>query len=204
LILNSATYQQSSRTTPSTRSGGVLAAFPKRRLEAEVLRDSMLQLAGVLDERFYGESVPTLRSGDGRSVVATNSPDRNRRTVYISTRRTTVPTFLTVFDEPAMDTNWPKRNDSVIPQQALALMNSQFVLDCAKAFAQRVLREGRLDFPSTLERTFLLVYGRPPDRDERALFKSFSEAQPRSETAEQLWSTICHALLSSNEFLYAD
>jgi hypothetical protein len=164
--------------------------------------------------------VPTLRSGDGRSVVGTNSPGRNRRTVYISTRRTTVPTFLTVFDEPAMDTNWPKRNDSVIPQQALALMNSQFVLDCSKAFAQRVLREGQdmgtprggtrptrergLDFSAMLQRTFLLVYGRPPDRDEGALFKKFAESQPRSDTAEQLWTTICHALLSSNEFLYAD
>ena len=47
----------------------------------------------------------------------------------------------TVFDEPTMDTNWPKRNDSVIPQQALALMNSSFVLECSERFAQRVLRE---------------------------------------------------------------
>ena len=165
----------------------------------------MLQLAGRLDLRFFGESVPTQKLSDGRSVVATNSPDRNRRSVYISTRRTTVPTLLSAFDTPAMDTNWPRRNDSVIPQQALALMNSPFVLDCAEQFARRVLRERGDSFRSRLDRAFILAYARPPVADEIDLFKSFcaSRADLQNQT-EKLWTTICHALLSSNEFLYVD
>jgi len=229
LILNSATYRQSSQNPQLMNNDGqaekLLAQFPRHRLEGEIVRDTMLELAGKLDTRLFGESVPTQRQPDGRSIVATNSPDRNRRSVYISTRRTTVPTFLNVFDTPAMDTNWPKRNDSVVPQQALALMNSSFVLDCSEQFARRVLHEGGPNFNSRLERAFLLAYGRLPDRDEMEMLKKLCTVEkksfdtngpltpndpltptlfPKGERENETWTMICHALLSSNEFLYVD
>src|SRR5207237_254682 len=104
LILNSATYRQSSTLDPlkpglQTKidpANKLLWHFPTRRLEGEIVRDSMLSLAGRLDLRLFGESAPTQRLADGRNAVSTNSPDRNRRSVYISTRRTTVPTMLSV------------------------------------------------------------------------------------------------------------
>ncbi|HMC26179.1 MAG TPA: DUF1553 domain-containing protein, partial [Verrucomicrobiae bacterium] len=209
LILNSASYRQSSHnprvTSGDSQSEKLLAQFPTHRLEGEIVRDTMLELAGRLDTRLFGESIPTQRQADGRSIVSTNSPDRNRRSVYISTRRTTVPTFLSVFDMPAMDTNWPKRKDSVIPQQALALMNSSFVLDCAEQFARDVLHETAGSFNSALQRAFLLAYGRAPQQDEIDIFAKFSATQKAAgDNQEKIWTTICHALLSSNEFLYVD
>jgi hypothetical protein len=202
LILSSATYRQSSH---SAQSDNLLSHFPVRRLEGEIVRDSMLEVAGGLDKRLFGESVPTQKLADGQSVISTNNPGRNRRSVYISTRRTTVPAFLSVFDMPAMDTNWPKRNDSVIPQQALALMNSPFVVDCSEQFAKRVLREGGTTFKTRLQEAFLLAYGRLPEKDEIEMFKTYSTSQPNSnDTPEKLWAGICHALLSSSEFLYVD
>src|SRR5439155_6685360 len=209
LILNSATYRQSSHNPGATsgdpQSEKLFAQFPPRRLEGEIVRDTMLELAGKLDTRLFGESIPTQRQPDGRNIVSTNSPDRNRRSVYISTRRTTVPTFLSAFDMPAMDTNWPTRNDSVIPQQALALMNSSFVLDCSEQFARRVLREAGGGFNSALQRAFLQSYGRPPHPAEINMFGKFCATQKAAgDSPEKIWTAICHALVSSNEFLYVD
>jgi len=200
LILNSAAYQQSSTVRENHKPDTFLASFPKRRLEAELVRDSMLELSSQLDTRLFGESIPTQRLADGRNVVPDNNPGRNRRSVYISTRRTTVPTFLTVFDEPTMDTNWPRRNDSVIPQQALALMNGAFVLDCSQLFARRLLQHAG-SFTDRLTRAFELAYGRPPDAQELTLFREFCGG---NEADEKAWRTICHAIFSSNEFLYVD
>jgi len=204
LILNSATYRQSStseKTKPGKNAVQSLARFPTHRLEAEIVRDTMLDLSGQLEPRLFGESIPTVRLADGRSAISTNNPGRNRRSIYISTRRTTVPTLLTVFDEPTMDTNWPKRNDSVIPQQALALMNSSFVLECSERFAQRVLRESADAFEARLGRAFELAYGRLPQKEEVQLFREFCSNHNGNEKS---WAAICHALLSSNEFLYVD
>jgi hypothetical protein len=214
LILTSSTYRQASAA--DTTHGPPALRLPRRRLEAELVRDAMLDVAGLLDRRLYGESVPTQRLLDGRNVVATNHPGRFRRSVYLSTRRTTVPSFLAAFDAPVMDANWPKRSDSVIPQQALGLMNSPFALECAEGFAARTLREGGPTFESRLRRAFLLAYGRPPSGEDLELFQraarpAESAFDPETSGAAgpapdelEVWTTLCHALLSANEFLYVD
>lgn len=230
LILNSATWRQTSFIAATVRreadanlasddttaahasTGAAAAGFPSRRLEAEAIRDALLEVAGLLDRQLFGESLPTQRLPDGRTDISTNSTTRLRRSIYISTRRTTVPTLLTAFDAPSMDTNWPKRNDSVIPQQALALMNSSFALECSEHFARRVLREGGPIFEKRLGRAFALAYARQPEPDEVALFKKFGESHGNAAISSggdkpltlESWTAICHALLSSNEFLYVD
>ena len=70
----------------------------------------MIEVSGRLDRRLFGPSVPTERRADGSFDLKQGHADRLRRTVYVHTRRTYVPTFLTCFDEPQMDTNWPKRS----------------------------------------------------------------------------------------------
>jgi hypothetical protein len=194
LILNAATYRQD-----GPGASGLPAAFRPgpRRLEAEAIRDAMLDVGGRLDKRLYGPSIPTERRKEGSFGIKAGHEGRFRRSVYISTRRTYVPTFLTLFDEPAMDTNWPTRSRSAIAQQALALMNDPFVLDCAEAFARRVMAEGGEDAHLRLRRAFALAYGREPDAGERALFLAAAE-EPNG------WRTLCHALITSNEFIYVD
>jgi hypothetical protein len=210
LIMLSATYRQRTASREEPASGPrVPAAFRPgpRRLEAEAIRDSLLDVAGCLDRRLFGPSVPTQRLKDGQFAIKPDHPDRFRRTVYISTRRTHVPTFLALFDEPLMDTNWPKRSASVIPQQALALLNGDLALECAERFARRVAAEAGPGFDERLSRAFALAYGRAPDDEERALFRwSLPPAGGGGEPPadEAFWRTACHAILSSNEFLYVD
>jgi cytochrome c553 len=211
LIMLSATYRQrtTSREEPTSGLPPVPAAFRPgpRRLEAEVIRDSLLETAGCLDRRLFGPSVPAQRLKDGQFAIKPDHPDRFRRTVYISTRRTHIPTFLALFDEPLMDTNWPRRSASVIPQQALALLNGDFALECAERFARRVTAEGGPAFEERLHRAFALAYGRAPDAEELALFhRSLPAADGGGEPSgdDAFWRTACHALLCSNEFLYVD
>jgi hypothetical protein len=169
-----------------------------RRLEAGELRDALLKVGGRLDERLFGPSVPTERRGDGSFAVKHQHQDRLRRTVYIHTRRTHVPTLLTLFDEPQMDTNWPERTTSAIAQQALALMNEPFVVECAHALAGRVLNESGDGFKERLDRAFDLVYQRAPSPAEIDLF------QQAANGVENPWPILCQALLGSSEFLYVD
>jgi hypothetical protein len=220
LVMGSATYRQATVASNRTRarpssskqidhddenddeddSSSPFAAFNPgpRRLEAGVIRDAMLEVGGRLDKRLFGPSVPTERRGDGSFDIKHGHADRLRRSVYIHTRRTYVPTFLTLFDEPQMDTNWPRRSTSAIAQQALALMNEPFVAECAQVFAARVLAEGGDTFAGRLERAFALVYQRAPSAEERALF------QQGAAGSANPWPVICQALLGSSEFLYFD
>ncbi len=210
LILLSATWRQSSQDDPAKRevdpADKLLWKFPKRRLEAEIIRDAMLSVSGLLDGRLFGESVETKKQPDGQYAVPADHPDRCRRSVYLSTQRTQVPSFLAVFDAPAMDANWPKRSASAVAQQALALMNNPFTLECMDHFAKRVMdREG-----STGERIAFavkLAYGRAPGREELALLRDFLQHKPGASAPDAeagAWRRLCQALLSSNEFIYVD
>ena len=214
-ILLSTTYRQSSAIDRERQAADpenrLLGHFPTRRLEAEVIRDSMLKVSGRLDARLYGPSVPTRRLEDGSFVVDPESGGRNRRTVYVSTRRTGIPNFLKAFDAPVMDTNCSRRSASTIPQQALAAMNNRFTLECAGRFAERVLVDAGETFTERLGLAYRLAYGRSPTLEETALVRRFVRGFP--ETAERgggvvdplsAWRAACQALLSSNEFLYVD
>jgi hypothetical protein len=205
LILNSATYRQETVLRERARANSKKVGQPSpafmpgpRRLEADAIRDAMLEVSGQLDRRFFGPSVPTERRGDGAFDIKQGHADRFRRTVYIHTRRTFVPTFLTLFDEPQMDTNWPRRSTSAIAQQALALMNDPFVLDCASAMARRVMSEGGDSFDGRLKRAFALAYQRAPSKEEVKTFQKLTVG------AENPWPVICQALISASEFLYVD
>lgn len=200
LILRSAVYQQASGDSDVDPS--LLATFPRRRLEAEAIRDAALSIAGKLDPTFFGESVPTKKSTDGSDNVPSTHPGRYRRSVYLSTRRTALPTLLTLFDAPSMDTNWPQRHDSAIAPQALALMNDPEWIEYAVALAARVRSETDSDV-ARINRLFELAYARLPDADELALMRTeLSEVQ--GPDRNDRWTTLAHALLASNEFLYVD
>jgi len=219
LILLSTTYQQASgdgprkgrpsvdAPTPATGNAERwLARFPRRRLEAEPIRDALLRVAGLLDLRQFGETVPTVKGSEGEFSIPRDHVGRYRRSVYLTTRRTWLPTFLALFDAPAMDTNWPKRSRSAIAPQALALMNNPLMVECAERFAERVKTEAGPGFTPRLARAFLLAYGRPPAKDEIVLMRGLMETPARreGESDDTDWRMVCHALLSSNEFLYVD
>ncbi len=202
LILLSSTYQQAAtpasdpttvaRVDPGNR---LLGHFPRQRLDFEVLRDSMLAASGELD----------LAAG-GRSFDLETNPVVPRRTIYGRVDRKFVPAALRAFDFANPDTHAPQRHTTTVPQQALYLLNSDWIMDRAKAVAHRVLAAG--DSPGAAERVtrlYSFVHQRPPSDREQALGLAFLNpggADPDSTvpTLEQL----AQVLLFSNEFSFVE
>lgn len=212
LMVNSSAYRQASLSELDTDNAArelspqLLASFPRRRIEAEAMRDSLLAVSGLLNPTMFGESIATVAQSDGSYSVPKDHPGRHRRSIYLSTRRTQLPTLLQLFDAPSMDTNWPQRHDSAIAPQALAMTNDPFVIECADALAGRILRE-RFSTEDRIAHAFEICYARKPDPDEVKLVSEMvSSPLDRSSLDDErsLWRSVAHALVASNEFIYVD
>ncbi|HVK19195.1 MAG TPA: PSD1 and planctomycete cytochrome C domain-containing protein [Fimbriiglobus sp.] len=184
-ILLSGTYRQSSildprssilQTDPDNRLWG---RYPRRRLEAEAIRDSLLAVAGKLDP-----------SRGGPSLRDFASP---RRTLYLTTIRSDRTGFGPLFDMADSTAPVDKRTVSTVAPQALFLMNHPFVKQQAEAFADRVLARPEAD---RLDYAHRVAFGRPPTDAERAL--GLDVVKPGGREA---WAAWCHLLMQANEFV---
>lgn len=145
----------------------LLAAMSVRRLEAEAIRDSILEVAGVLERQVMGPSV----GGAAR-----------RRALYVVVYRNSLNPFLSAFDWPAPFTTKGRRDVTNVPAQSLALMNDPFVVDHSRIFAQRVLRDATAKTDEhRVARFFELGLGRTASQVELAgairFMKTASERQ---------------------------
>ncbi|HEX4590202.1 MAG TPA: DUF1553 domain-containing protein, partial [Gemmataceae bacterium] len=213
LILTSAVYRQSSRPREGLNSidqdNRLLARFPVRRLDAEAIRDAMLQISGELDARAGGPYVPSQRTADGTVEIAENAAGALRRSIYLQQRRTQVVTFLQLFDAPSIVTTCGKRTPSTVPLQSLALLNSEFVRARSKAFAARLAREAGDDAGKRIDLAARLAWGRPPLPEERAPCETFLAKQTEQYGQEKdadrrAWTDLCQMIFAGNAFLYAD
>jgi len=232
LIVTSNTYRQSSLSNEVSAKedshNRYFWRFPRERLEAEVIRDSSLAVAGVLNAKVGGPSVmPELPAGmpTPRGGWTVSQPeDRNRRSVYIFVRRNTRYPMLEAFDMPDTHESCGRRNTTITAPQALALMNGKVVLDWAQSFAGRVVREAGPELRSQIDRAYELAYSRRPDGSERDTVMTFFDKQqgivskrlaegkklalPIGATQEidparaAALVDFCHMLLNSNEFVY--
>jgi hypothetical protein len=213
LILNSASYRQTSELVPQAFSidpdDRLLWRMPVRRLDAEALRDAMLAASGQLDRRFGGPYVPTSRNGPGEVVVDRKTDGANRRSLYLQHRRTQTLSLLGVFDSPSLVVNCLERPVSTIPLQSLSVLNSEFVIDQARHFASRLAKEAGEGLELRIDRAFVLAVARDPTSREREASSAFVEAQ-RAQYAGQddadlkAWTDFCQMLLASNTFLYLE
>lgn len=236
LMVTSATYRQSSlaltQTLADDPDNTLFARMPRRRLEGESVRDALLAVSGRLDRRVGGPSVfPDLppgvetRGGWTRSALAA---DRNRRSIYVFARRNLKYPLFDAFDAPDSNVTCPERNVSVNAPQALMLLNSGLVMEQARGFAGRVLREAsdRNDLGALVNRTYRLAFGRSPHANETRRAVAFIEeatarlsersARPKGlELPEPLPEghdlaqaaalvDYCHVLLNLNEFVFVD
>jgi hypothetical protein len=207
LIVMSAGYRQSSRPDPSAvsidASGRLLWRKPPLRLDAEMVRDAMLAVAGVLDPSLGG---PSFRDFDVTQApgtpahlyvpIAADGPGTNRRTLYRAWARGGRNGFLDAFDCPDPSTTAPRRAVTTTPLQALAMLNNEMVLRLADRFADRLRREAGANPDRQLERAYRLALGRSPDEDERARARA---------VAEQFGpEALARALFNCNEFLYVE
>ena len=151
-----------------------------RRMESQVVRDSLLHLAGKLDLTLGGPSLDPDK--------AESSP---RRSLYFIQNADVEHRFLATFDNSNVLECY-RRNESVVPQQALALTNSKLTRDCADALAAKM---SKLDERAFIEQAFITILNRPPTDTERA-------ASLEGFTAlKQNRSLFLQALLSHNDFV---
>ena len=156
LIVTSATYRQSSNVTPMAAGRDpenvLLARGPRVRLEAEVIRDSLLKAAGLLSTKMYGPGVRPLQP-EGVTEVAYGKPtwqpstgeDRHRRGIYTFRKRTAPFAFTTTFDGPSGEACIARRDISNSPLQALTLLNDPMFLEIARALGREVLAAADTD-----------------------------------------------------------
>ena len=153
LIVTSATYRQSARVLPMVRrrdpENRLLARGPRRRLQAEFVRDNALEVAGLLSRKMHGPPVfPVQPPGVWNHIgVASNlwatskGADLYRRGLYVYWRRTVpYPSFIN-FDAPSREACTVQRSRSNTPLQALTLLNDPVYIEAAVAFAGRMLTE---------------------------------------------------------------
>ena len=186
--------------------------MPKRRLDAEAIRDAMLMAAGTLDlNPPVGSPVALLEGGDRNPIVnRLLSADSPQRSVYLPVLRDHVDEMLDLFDfaEPAYVSG--DRDETSVPTQALYLMNSERVTKAALAMADRLLALKASD-AERVERAFQLCYGRRPSTSEMSAVKRFFGDFPAAQAAKDVrttqrqgWAAFCQALFQAAEFRMID
>jgi hypothetical protein len=190
-----------------------------RRLEAEIVRDSILAASGALDRTPGGPPVPITTPVDGLSMAKAEPTPTSpfRRSLYILARRTYPLKFLELFDAPIMAVNCTERMTSATPLQSLALLNSEFLLAEAERMAKRVAADVPVKDPAhaaaRVDQAYRIAYGRPPSAAEAARAAAFLADQAADHMAAgrlaadagaAALADLCQMLLASNEFLHAE
>src|SRR5262249_15493740 len=132
----------------------------------EALRDTLLAVSGKIDFAM-----------GGRAVDLTTEPFTTRRTVYGFVERQNLPGLFRTFDFASPDTTSPQRFATTVPQQALFLMNSPFVVQQARNLLERAEVKSASTDEQKLQRLHQAAYQRPPDADELKLARAFVQAQ---------------------------
>jgi Protein of unknown function (DUF1553)/Protein of unknown function (DUF1549) len=192
MILLSNTYQQSSAyDEASAKVDGdnkLLWRYGRRRMEAEAVRDSMLEVSGLLNTKMGGPGVfPPLPSGVATELSATAAAggwrkqtepaEDNRRSVYIFVRRNLRYPMLQEFDSANTFESCDFRKNTVTAPQSLELMNNGLILEWAQSFAGRVLNDTGLTPEAQVDRAFRLAYGRSATPEEQRLATEFLAKQ---------------------------
>jgi hypothetical protein len=197
LILLSATYQQSSDAPPATLRADpdnrYLSRFNRLRLDFESMRDTMLAVAGKLDLTVGGLPVDII-----------GEPFAKRRAVYGLIERQNLPGMFRTFDFANPDVSNQGRFTTTVPQQALFMMNSPFILEQARALVQRDEIKSAETSTEKIREMYRLVVQRPPEKDEVRLAKEFITAQPMTEAKLLPLEKYAQVLLLSNELMFVD
>jgi len=213
-ILLSSVYQQASVDRSACKAKDVenrlLWKMNRRPLEFEPLRDAMLAVTGELDQTV-----------GGRPVKLFGNPSPPRRTVYGFIDRQDLPNLLRVFNFAGPDSSAPGRPETIVPQQALFMMNAPFVIECARHLAARPEICHESDPATRVQMIFRLALGREASERELAAALKFVDStgdQPAANDATEPvaaappaegqpmtpWQRLAQTLLMTNEFAFVD
>jgi hypothetical protein len=214
LILNSATYRQSSRHHDSKAETAdpentLLWRFRPRRLEAEAVRDAVLAVSGRLNPEQFGLPIfPPLPDGLAEEVKYDNSkwatqdgPEGRKRSVYIYQQRSMTMPFMQTFDSVVCDASRDRRQVSVTPLQALAMYNGRFANEEATHFAARVRKDAGESPVAQIQLAFKTALGREPAPDESERMQALMRSSTEGSDAV---AAVCRVLLNANEFVYVE
>jgi len=241
LILLSNAYQMQSvargRLVDIDPENRLLWHFPRRRLEGESIRDSLLACAGTLNSAQFGPPVaPPLSSQEltglfdakGKWPVTKEAAQHTRRSIYLLVRRTFGYPMFAAFDPPEVMTSCARRAQTVVPTQALALLNSPVAREQSTAMARRLLQDVGDNPEKQISRAWQLAFGRPaaPHEMERALvflksrresLNEFADAAPSAAPGKAIadkpaaepralaaLAELCLAMFNANEFIHVD
>ena len=185
----------------------------RRRLQAETLRDAVLQVSGALDRRRGGPSLPLDAEGSVRmgqppfltDKLKLGEKMRFRRTVYLPTLRKSqlaALDILNLFDFPDPNAVKGRRDVTTVPTQALYLMNSPFLIEQSKRAAQALLADESAGDEDRVRAFLLRALGRPAATDDLQRAAAFLQDAEEVLGREAAWARYCHAVLASNEFLF--
>lgn len=215
LLMTSSTYRQKSHTPGDERldaDNSLLSRMPLKRMEAEVLYDTLLQVAGRLDCRPFGPPDPVEAREDGL-VTPVGTAAGWRRAVYVLQRRKAMPTVLESFDLPQMNPNCVQRVDTTVPSQALYLRNNAQVYQLAGGFADRIIKEAGPEPTRQIDRAYWTALGWPPTQEEKdaglealAQFRAswMRSGKKSEEIGRKALTDYCHTIFNSAAFLYID
>ncbi len=214
LILTSETFQQASIDRPDARTidpeNRLLWKMNRRRMEWEVLRDSMLAVTGQLDLAVGGKSIDMFRQQSS-----------NRRSIYGIIDRQDLPNLLRSFDFASPDSSAARRPQTTVPQQSLFLMNGAMLQGLSEKMLDQAQWNVLQDRTQKIAWLFDRIYLRMPTDQELQMCQTFlnqaisetqspsdgdDEAQQlqKSQAQRQQWQSLIQAILMSNEFCFID
>ena len=186
--------------------------MPPRRLEAEILRDAIRAVAGTLDPARpapHQEFLARLNAYREDEYLAYRQPftpadiDLAHRSVYLPVVRGVLPESFQLFDFAPPERSEPRRDESVVPAQALYMLNDPWILEQARAAARRLLAEAAASDAARIEQLYRLAYARAPTAAESARVLAYLASDEGGDAAhEARWTNVCQAVLASAEFRY--
>jgi hypothetical protein len=214
LLLLSSAYSMSNQVDDAAArvdpTNELLHHMPVRRLEGEIIRDSILAAAGTLDPALYGPSVTPHISEyqDGRGKPKSGPLDGNgRRSIYLQVRRNFLPPLFLAFDYPLPISTIGRRGASTVASQALIMMNNEFVAKQAEQWGRRVVADEK-DPRRRIEKMFVTAFARQAEETEIDEVMAFLEEQQTRYGAghnaddPRAWADLAHVLFNSTEFIF--
>ena len=207
-IALSRAFRLSSTVNPADPDNLKLSFAFRRRLEAEAIRDAVLQVSGELDlEAVGGRTIAKLSQYDNGYDHDTHS--EKLRSVYVPFFRNSMLEFLTVFDVANPNLVTGKRAVSTLPSQSLFLLNSPFMLKQAENAARHFLEDRKSRIPGADGRIPVMIreatgmtLGRAPTVEELRVLAGFVSQESPNDVKQ--WTSVFHALFASVDFRYLD
>lgn len=219
LIMLSNSYQMSStlnlKANELDPDNRLFWRMNRRRLEVEPFRDALLKVAGKLDTKMGGSLLATKdtdyvtndQSRDGAQYTAP------RRSIYLPVIRNSVFDMFQAFDFSDPSAVVAKRASTTVAPQALFMMNSPFVLEQSKYFAEDLLSQSGMTDDQRIRAAYLRAFGRSPQVGETTRITKFMARYEQHLAAKEpdaagrrlkAWQSVCQVLLASNEFSYVN